>query len=174
MQGDAPALGRVMVASWLSGHKGHMPDELWVRRAADWTPEVSAQGWARVLDDQTSGGAPRDVLLVAEEPAAWLVGLVYGRPADDDPALTAEVSALYVDATRRRQGVGAALLQVAALELRQLGFSTVRLEVLSANLPARAFYEQLGGREIGHGTFDEDGYPLDVTIYQWAISHLAT
>lgn len=118
MPGDAAALGRVTVTSWLSGHEGQMPDEAWLRRAADWTPEVSAQGWARVLADQVNG---------------------------------------------------VALLRAAALELIRLGFSTIRLEVLSANLPARAFYEQVGGRETGRGAFDEDGYVLPVTIYEWAI-----
>jgi ribosomal protein S18 acetylase RimI-like enzyme len=151
-----------------------MPDEPWLRRAADWTPEMSAQGWARVLVNQANGDAPRDVLLVADDHAGQLVGLVYGRPADDDdPALTAEVSALYVDATCRRQGIGAALLRAAALELGQLGFTTVRLEVLTANLPARAFYKHMGGREVGQGTFDEDGYLLPVTIYGLAISYFA-
>ena len=170
--GDAAALGRVMVTSWLSAHRGQMPDEAWRRRVSDWTPEVSAQGWARVLADQTNGDTPREVLLVADH-AGHLVGLVYGRPADDDdPALTAEVSALYVDPTCRGQGIGTALLRAAALELSQLGFSTVRLEVLSANLPARAFYQHMGGREIGQGTFDEDGYLLPVTLYEWAIGFL--
>ena len=170
MPGDAAALGRVTVTSWLSGHEGQMPDEAWRRRAADWTPEVSAQGWARVLADQVSGVAPRDVLLVADDDAGHLVGLVYGRPADEEgDAPTAEVRALYVAPTCRRQGIGAALLRAAALELIRLGFSTIRLEVLSANLPARAFYEQVGGRETGRGAFDEDGYVLPVTIYEWAI-----
>ena len=150
-----------------------MPDEAWRKRVADWTPEVSAQGWARVLLDQANGDAPRDVLLVADH-GGQLVGLVYGRPADDhDPALTAEVRALYVDPTSRGLGIGAALLRAAAIKLSQLGFSIIRLEVLSANLPARAFYQHMAGREIGQGTFDEDGYLLPVTIYEWAIGSLA-
>lgn len=172
MQDDAAALGRVTVTSSLSAHTGQVPDEAWRRRVADWTPEVSAKGWARVLLDQAVGDARHDVLLVADR-GGQLVGLVYARPAGDhDPAQTAEVSALYVDPACRGQGVGAALLGTAALELSRLGFSTVRLEVLSANLPARAFYEHMGGREIGEGTFDEDGHLLPVTIYEWAAGAL--
>ena len=83
------------------------------------------------------------------------------------------MSALYVDATCRRQGIGAALLRAAALKLGQLGFTTVRLEVLSANLPARAFYKHMGGREVGQGMFDEDGYLLPVTTYGWATGYFA-
>lgn len=162
-----------MVTSWLSAHEGQMPAEAWRRRVADWTPEVSATGWARVLLAQAAGDAERDVLLVADH-EGQLVGLVYARPADHhDPTRTAEVSALYVDPTFHGQGVGAALLRTAASELSRLGFSTIRLEVLSANLPARGFYERLGGREIGEGTFDEDGHLLPVTIYEWAAGDLA-
>ena len=146
-----------------------MPDEAWRRRVAEWTPEVSAQGWARLLVDRANGDAPWDVLFVADDHAGQLLGLVHGRAAGEDhPAPTAEVGALYVAPTCRRQGVGASLLRAAALELGGLGFSTIRLEVLSANLPARAFYERMGGHELGQGTFDEEGYLLPVTIYEWA------
>ena len=86
---------------------------------------------------------------MADDHAGQLVGLVFRRPADDDrAALTAEVSALYVDPTCLRQGIGAALLHAAALELSQLEFSTVRIEVLSANPPARASYTHMGGHEV--------------------------
>jgi len=170
---DAAALGRVMVASWLSAHEGHMPAEAWRRRVAEWTPEVSAQGWARVLDAQALGDAPGDVLLVAEDQAGQAVGLVYGRAADDDPSSTAEVGSLYVAPTCRRQGIGAALLRAAGMELHDLGFSTIRLDVLSANREARAFYEDMGGREVGRGMFEEEGFLLPVTIYEWSSDVLA-
>lgn len=170
--GDAAALGRVMVASWFSAHEGQIPDEAWRRRVAEWTPEVSAQGWARVLVDQTDGRAPRDVLLVADDPAGQLVGLVYARAAVET-GVVAEVGALYVAAARRRQGIGAALLRAAALELTKLRLSTTRLQVLSANIPAREFYELMGGTEVGQGTFDEEGFLLPVTIYEWESDLLA-
>jgi ribosomal protein S18 acetylase RimI-like enzyme len=127
----------------------------------------------RVLVCHAKGQALRDVLLVADDHAGELVGLAYGRPADGDAALTAEVSALYVDPTCHRQGIGAALLRAAALELSRLGLLTVSLEVLSVNLPAQAFYRHTGGHGVGQGTFDEDGYLLPVAIYEWAIGYLA-
>jgi RimJ/RimL family protein N-acetyltransferase len=52
--------------------------------------------------------------------------------------------------------------------LAELGFSTLHIGVLTANLPARRFYEAMGGREIGQRTFDEEGYLLPVTIYAWS------
>jgi hypothetical protein len=38
----------------------------WQQRVDEWTPEVSARGWARAITDQAGGNAARDVLLVAE------------------------------------------------------------------------------------------------------------
>ncbi len=170
---DAPALGEVMVAAWLSAHHGQMPDEAWRKRVAEWTPEVSARGWAQVLSEQSGRDVPIDVLLVAEDDEGRPVGLVYARAGDDASASTAEITALYVASGRRGEGCGSALLRTAATELIRLGYTRARLQVLSANLLARGFYEHLGGREVGQGWFDEDGRLLPVTYYEWACEQLA-
>src|SRR6478672_1178550 len=49
---DAPAMGRVMVDSFLSAHRGQMPDAVWQQRVDEWTPDVSARAWARTLADR--------------------------------------------------------------------------------------------------------------------------
>ena len=67
----------------------------------------------------------------------------------------------------RRRGIGRLLLTRAAAELVSLGFSRLHIGVLTANQPARAFYEAMGGREVGQRTFDEDGFPLPETVYAW-------
>jgi len=165
---DAPALGRVMVASWLAAHRGQMPDAAWQKRVDEWTPDVSAQGWVRVLTEQAESAGSRDVVLVAEDDSRAVSAVVYGTAEGDDPSgLTAEITALYVAPGLRRRGLGAALLKAAAADLANHGFSSFRLEVLTANHPARRFYEAMGGQEIGRGTFDEEGYPLPVTVYAW-------
>ncbi len=166
---DAPAMGRVMVDSFLWAHRGQIPDAAYQRRVEEWTPEVSARAWARTFTDRAEGRAARDILLVAEDDAGAVSGLVSGSAADDDPSgSVAEIGALYVLPDRRGQGFGGSLLQAAAGELADLGFSAVRLGVLTANLPARGFYEAMGGREIGHRTDDEEGYLLPVTVYGWS------
>jgi GNAT superfamily N-acetyltransferase len=166
---DAPAMGRVMVASWLSAHRGQLPDAAWQKRAEAWTPDVSAQGWARAFADRADHRASRDVLLVAVDDAGGVIALVSGTPADGDALSSiAEINALYVLPGRRGQGIGRSLLQAAAARLAELGFSTLHIGVLTANLPARRFYEAMGGREIGQRTFDEEGYLLPVTIYAWS------
>ncbi len=164
---DAPAMGRVMVGSWLSAHRGQMPDAAWQKRVDEWTPAVSASGWARTLTERENGDAARDVLLVAEDDGGVLSALVSGTAADDASGSIAEIGALYVLPDRRGQGIGRSLLREAASELAGLGFSALHIGVLADNLPARGFYEAMGGREIGQRMFDEEGYLLPMTIYAW-------
>jgi ribosomal protein S18 acetylase RimI-like enzyme len=164
---DASAMGRVMVGSFLAAHRGQMPDAAFQKRVDDWTPEVSAAGWARALAELADGDADREVVLVAEDDGGVL-GLVSGGPVEDAVSeATCQIGALYVAPERRGQGIGRALLRAAAGRLAGLGFTELRIGVLSANSPARAFYEAMGGREIGEDTDDEEGYLLPLTIYGW-------
>ena len=165
---DAPAMGRVMVEAWLATHRGQMPNAAWHKRVNEWTPDVSAQAWARTLDERAQGRHPRDVLLVAADDADDLIALVLGTEADDyTSGSVAEIGALYVRPDRQGQGIGRLLLIEAGHEFASLGFTKLHIGVLTANLPARGFYEAMGGHEIGQRTFDEEGYLLPGTVYEW-------
>src|SRR5215208_238153 len=104
---DAPAMGRVMVQSWLAAHRGQMPDAAWQKRVDEWTPEVSARAWARLLAEREDGGHERVVLLVAEDDPGDVVALVLGTEVGDDTSgSTAKIDALYVLPDRQGQGIG--------------------------------------------------------------------
>ncbi len=165
---DAPQMGTVMVESFLSAHRGQMPEAAYRKRVAEWTPEVSAQAWARALAELADGRAERNVILIAEDDYGGVLGLVSGGAADGDLSYTlAEIGALYVLPARRGQEIGRSLLRAAAACLAERGFTELRISVLSANLPARGFYRAMGGGEIGQGTTDEGGYLLPTTVYAW-------
>lgn len=165
---DASAMGCLMVEAYLSAHRDQLPDAAWQRRVDEWTPEVSARAWARTITEQGGNKAARDVVLVAEDDASLVCGLASGTAADDDlSGSVAEISALYVLPDRQGQGIGGSLLRAAAGELARLGFAGLQISVLTANLAARGFYEAMAGREIGRGTFDEEGHQLPVTVYGW-------
>jgi hypothetical protein len=120
----------------------------------EWTPEVSARGWARAITDQAEGNAARDVLLVAEDDSGALSALVSGTAADDDPSGSiAEIEALQVLPGSARPRDRGSLLRAAASELANLSFSVLRLAVLTANLPARRFYEAMG--DVQHKGFPD-------------------
>ena len=165
---DAPAMGRVMVEAWLTAHRGQMPDAAWHKRVNEWTPDVSAQAWRRTFAERAQGHLRRDVLLVAEVDADGPIALVVGTEVEDDTSgSVAEIGALYVLPDRQGQGIGRLLLMEASKELATLGFTTLHIGVLTANLPARGFYDAMGGHEIGQRTFDEEGYLLPETVYAW-------
>lgn len=166
---DAPAMGRVMVEAWLSAHRGQIPDSAWQQRVDEWTPEVSARAWARLVSERDDGDDVRVVLLVAEEDPGDLLALVLGTEVDDDESgATAQIDALYVLPDRQGRGTGRGLLREAARQLASVGFSRLHVGVLSANLAARAFYEAMGARVIGQRTFDEEGHLLPETVYEWS------
>lgn len=159
---DAAALGRVMVEAWLAAHHGQVPEVAWQRRVEEWTPEASASSWARLLAEHP----PRTFLLVAEDQKDDLLGLVLAD-GEDESGSTAQVRALYVLPRHQGHGLGRLLLASVAGRLASLGFSRLHIGVLTANAPARAFYEAMGGREVGERTFDEDGFLLPETVYEW-------
>ena len=122
---DSPDMGRVMVEAWLTAHRGQVPDAAWHKRVNEWTPEVSAQAWARTFAERAQGDQPRDVLLVADDDANELIAVVFGTEADDDTSgSVAEIVVLYVRPGRQRQGIGRLLLMEAGKELTTLGFAT--------------------------------------------------
>jgi GNAT superfamily N-acetyltransferase len=162
-------MGRVMVEAWLTAHRGQVPDAAWHKRLNEWTAEVSAQAWARTCAERAQAGHPRDVLLVAEDDANDLIAVVFGTEADDDTSgSVAEIVVLYVLPGRQRQGIGRMLLMEAGKELTTLGFTRLHISVLSGDVPARSFYEAMGGHEISQRTIDEEGYLLPGTVYAWS------
>lgn len=165
---DAAALGRVMVESWLDSHRDQIPQPAWDKRVAEWTPDVSARGWGRVLSQQAAEDVPRDLLLLAEDELGAPVALAYFTPADDRPDDVAELSSLYVLPEHRGQGIGSALLRSGGHNLVQRGVTSLRVVVLTANLPALAFYASRGASEAGTGTVDEEGFVLATTLLEWS------
>lgn len=167
-EADAPAMGRVMVDTYMAAHHGQMPAEAWAKRAREWTHEVSAQGWARTLRAIAAGG--QECIYVAEDEHE-IVGLAMGMPgeAQDQPQI-GEIAALYVRASHQGRGLGRRLLQAVAADLARQGMVALQIGCLAANAPARRFYEAAGGRLIGERLFDEDGIQLPEVVYEWALA----
>lgn len=164
---DAPAMAKVMVDTWLSAHRGQMPEEVWTKRRDEWTYDVSERGWARTLKEIADDVHSKDCIYVAEDEIGEIVGLAMGVPADDAPT-TGEVSTLYVRESHQGHGIGRRLVQSVAAHLARLGMPALQIAVLAANAPARRFYEAIGGGIIGEREFDEEGFMLSEVVYGWA------
>jgi ribosomal protein S18 acetylase RimI-like enzyme len=105
------------------------------------------QAYGRFLASQI--GQPEKLVLVAEE-AGTVVGYAFaGMEGFDYMALRGPAAVLYdlvVDPARRRQGIGAALLDAAFARLTELGAPRVLLFTAEKNESAQSVFERAGFR----------------------------
>lgn len=87
--------------------------------------------------------------IVAEDDNRVIGYLLYHFGYDsDEAARILHIVDLYVDAGRRKQGVGYILMKVAAGIAREAGANDMIWSVYHANVLATAFYEKLGARRV--------------------------
>jgi len=135
-------MGQVMVATYLAAHRDQMPEEAWAKRAEEWTPEVSAAGWARTLREIASGVRSQDCLYVAVDDGGAIIGLAMGGPANvEELPQTGAVYALYISTRHQGHGLGRRLVQAVAADLANKGMTALRIGCLPASTPARGFYD---------------------------------
>ena len=79
-----------------------------------------------------------------------------------------EIYAIYVLQSAQRRGVGRALMATLARDLLAHDHASGALWVLEGNLPARRFYETLGGQEIARREERRDGFTDVGVAYGWS------
>ena len=100
--------------------------------------------WIARLDDR-----PDEVLVVAEDDAAGIVGVAHARLVDDDPGgFGSELLALVVAPTFRRGGCGTALLAAAVRGVHMAGVQSLRAWAPTDG-PARSWAVRRGGTPCG-------------------------
>jgi ribosomal protein S18 acetylase RimI-like enzyme len=161
---DAAALGELHVASWRESYAGLLPDDL----LKGLSPDERSTMWSAVLGDPASTGT---TVIVAESGGEIVA---FGACAGQrDEALKrkgfdAEIGAIYVLRSHQRAGVGHSLMSLMARKLLEGGRRGASLWVLRTNVPARAFYEGLGGVVVGARTSEEAGATLAEVAYGWS------
>lgn len=156
---DAEELARVHVRAWRETYRGLLPDAYLAR--------MSEPAFARRFRRALTFPGPNDVTLVAASPDG-LVGYAESGPSRAGVADEAEIATLYV--LREAQGlrIGRRLLMASARALASQGAKSLAISVLRDNIPARGFYEHLGGAaepptlERGPG-----GALLHEVLYRW-------
>ena len=117
---------------------------------------------------------PRTRLLVAETEEREIVGFACGGPIRregvDVLGTEAEILAIYLLDKVKRQGVGRRLMRGVLDHLSQHGFRSAGLWVLKANLPARRFYEALGGTAGAEQCFDLRGQTVAEIAYRFELT----
>jgi ribosomal protein S18 acetylase RimI-like enzyme len=162
---DAPGLARVVVdTDWA------LTDP---RPRAEQYAE-SERNWRRAFGELAAAPAGRERIFAAVEAgeADGVVGLAMGGPrrlpAVPFGAYAGEVYILVVLATHQRRGLGRRLVGAVFRHLVGAGLPSAVIECLSANAPARRFYEALGGRVVGTYRIEEAGTQRPSTVYGWS------
>lgn len=156
---DADALGALHVDTWRQTYRGLLPDPFLdgmdpTRHAARFaaglqTPEV-------------------DDLVLAAADRHGLVGYVGAAPSRFRREGEGEIQTLYVLRRAQRGGVGRRLVSAAARVLAAKGSRSLVILVLRDNIPARVFYERLGGQADSPRLQPGPGGVHHEVAYRWA------
>jgi len=159
---DARTIAEIRVASWRAAYQGMVPAVTLERMDVD---RDEARLRAKLAD-------PRLRAFVVVDDSGRVAGFVLAAAArDEDAAGLGEVQAIYLDPGARGRGLGQALMEAALADLAGAGLATAVLWVLTANAPARRFYERAGFRADGAArTLDFDGTPIEEIRYRRAES----
>ncbi|MDP3750154.1 MAG: GNAT family N-acetyltransferase [Phenylobacterium sp.] len=155
---DAEDLARIHVASWRETYRGLLPDSYLARLS----PGVHTRRFRMSL---LRPGEHEATLAAADRQG--LVGYVAGGPSRARRLGEAEITTLYLLKTAQGQGTGRRLVSSIARVFAANGATSLLISVLRDNIPARGFYEHLGGqaeaprREAGPG-----GVTYEVS-YRW-------
>jgi ribosomal protein S18 acetylase RimI-like enzyme len=155
---DADAIGVLHVQAWRETYTGLMPADLLqslspVQRAEMW------RGWL-------TRGAPG--AYVCEEAQAVVgFGLCGAQRTRTLPNHRGEVYAINILRRAQGRGLGWALMRAMARSLEERRLAPMTLQVLATNIPARQFYQRLGGCVIGEIVSNFGGARLPELVYGW-------
>lgn len=161
---DIPAIARLHIEGWKAAYGG-LVDQAYLdsldlqQRINDW------QGWMSSGESET---------FLAEKGGQAAGFITLGRTKTPPPGSSpirpshsVEIYALYLDSTFWRQGVGTALLQRAAVSLKEKKHKTLCLWVLDGNVRATGFYEKMGGQRIGKKMVEIGPNTVREVCYGW-------
>ena len=143
--------------SWRTSYRGLLAD--------DFLESLSEAGyterWRRVIGDGTSR------VFVVEEPEGIVGFASGGRERAGESAFEGELYAIYIVAGSQRLGHGRELVRAMAAALRDMGLSDMIVWVLRDNVPAREFYERLGGSYVRSQPITIGATTLEEMSYGW-------
>ena len=162
-EADLEGIATVHVQAWRESYGDFLsPDAL-----AGLSVEERMQMWRGAFTHPN----PKARLLVAQAEDGGIVGFARGGPVrakePDLLAAEAEIFAIYLLDRAKRQGIGRRLMQGVFDHLAGHGFRSAGLWVLKQNLPARRFYEALGGRPGPEQSFDLRGQRVTEVAYRF-------
>jgi len=153
---DAPAIGRVYVETWRTTYAGMVPDTVLL----EMSEEIQGARWAGLIERE------REMVKVAEDARAGVVGMASGGRARRGSGFAAEVFTLYVQPDFQGAGIGRGILANMFRSFHAGGLNSAVIWVLAPN-PARFFYEAVGGERVGEREERLWGADLPEIAYGW-------
>ena len=157
---DAAAIGKVHVDTWRTTYGDIVPAAYlaglsYSRRESVWTEIIAT--------------APKTAsAVVAETADGEVIGFANGGPErTGDGTYQGELYSIYLLESHQRRGVGRRLVSAVAQRLVDAGFSSMLVWVLEGNVPARRFYESLGGERVGSQVITIGGKDVVEVSYSW-------
>lgn len=156
---DSDHIAYVRITGWRQSYRGMMPDSLLARldiasdalRVRQYIADANSQSMRYVV-----------------EQSGEITGMAACGPArGEDTVNGGEVYAIYLLDSAKRQGIGGALMRHMAAALHDKNLTSLKVCVLKKNVPARKFYEKLGGQLAGEGVFTYEGHDLPDVTYIW-------
>lgn len=161
---DSEALAQVYEAAWRETYVGLS----WVQMLDAVTAEERAEVWRRTLAGETEH---LSTTYVAERSSGGLVAVAACGTQRDSKLAAAgyagEFTAVYVLKADQRRGLGTRLMKAMMDDLEERGLAGFTLWVPRENIPARALYEQLGGKLLGQREAERAPRGLIEVAYGW-------
>jgi len=159
---DTARMGEIYVASWREAYPILLPTPTLIG--------MSPARWARQFSWTIARG--REIVLVAEDRKAGVIGLATGGPATDAALIingaraAGEVFSLYVAPEHMGLGAGAGLLFAMLRRFAESGHANAIAWMLKGN-PARFFYEHMGARLVAEKQERRFGTMIALEAYAW-------
>lgn len=157
---DAHSIAVVHVKTWQIAYAKLMPAQL----LDNLQVAEREQRWLRRLTE----AAADEGVWVAENTHGEIMGFAHAKWQRAELIYPAELNALYILPSAKRQGIGQQLMTGVAKYLVENGINSMALWVLIENHPARRFYEHLGGRLLDvQKDFEVEDICLKIVAYAW-------
>ncbi|MEZ4423055.1 MAG: GNAT family N-acetyltransferase [Gemmatimonadota bacterium] len=161
-EADAAAAAAVNVTAWRAAFHGIFSEQFLDSLSVERRASAIAARFGRA--DYS--------MRVALDDGGAVVGFADWGPPREAVMHDYELYALYVLPSHQQRGLGRGLLQVVASAILAEGRTSLMCSVLEQN-PHRAFYDRLGGRQIGRRSLLLDDAERAVIWYGWQRADLA-
>ena len=156
---DAGTIAGVHSESWRTTYPGIVPD--------GYLASIDLGEWERQRRDQLANSGDREYSYVATDQGQIIGWAIGGPERSGDKEYEGELYAIYLLDNYQRRGLGRQLTEAVVSSLVESGMRSILTWVLTDNMPARRFYEALGGRYLREQKIIIGGASLFEVAYGW-------